>query len=44
MNLNHCFLEHIQLNFSKAFLGTVTVKGGIVGRVLEQELWYIPGI
>lgn len=44
MNLNHWFLEHIQFNFSKAFLGTVTVKGGIAEHILAQGLWYIPGM
>lgn len=37
MNLNHCFLEHIPFHFSKAFLGAVTVKGGIVGHILSRD-------
>lgn len=48
VNLNHyllgCWYTHIQLDFSKAFMGTVTVKGCIVGHILEWVCWYIPGI
>ena len=48
MNLNHyflgCWYTRIQFDFSKAFMGTVTVKGDIVGHILELVWWYIPGI
>lgn len=47
MNLNNylldCCYAHKQFHFSKAFMGTITVKGGIIGHILEQVWWYIPG-
>lgn len=40
MNLNNylfdCCYAHKQFHFSKVFMGTITVKGGIIGRILEQ--------
>ena len=47
-NWNHyvlgCWYTDTRLDLSRAFMGTVPVKGGIVGHTLEQAWWYIPRI